>query len=98
MTDVIDIEEQAARDESRLATIAYWLERYRNDEASFVDEQFKRMLATLETPDARAVAQAWYDGKEMPKTSKKNRFAPIAAGIRKWAASHSEPRNSRRAR
>lgn len=82
---------RAARDESRLGMIAYWLVRYADAGYPGLEEKFRGMKKNLETEDARAIADAWFQKKKMSgRTS--NRFAPIADDIWKWAEAMNDPK------
>jgi len=81
-----------ARDESRLSMIAYWLERYRDsdfDTARDKKKKYQRLVANLETTDAKIVADAWFAGKPIPTP---NRFGKVASLIQTWASTASGKR------
>ena len=93
MTDMLvetSLEEdaKAARDESRLAMIAYWLAKYRTFKNGEFDAKFDAMLQVLETDEARHVAEAWRAKKSVEEG---NRFKPIEGRIKEWAKAVSNP-------
>lgn len=87
----LDTDAQAARDESRLAMIAYWLVKYRSfdskDQKAF-EAKFREMFDALESEEAKCVAQAWRDNAQVEQN---NRFAPIERRIKQWAQAVSTP-------
>src|SRR5258706_8494721 len=83
------LEGPLARDESRLAIAAYWLERYCRstvngapDQAA-LDATLQKIEPLFETKDALAVARNWYE--DLPTPGLPNVLSENAEVIRYWA-------------
>jgi hypothetical protein len=85
----LDADAQAARDEARLAMIAYWLAKYRGFKPGKpFEEKFREMFDVLETDEAKRVAEAWRSNASVEDS---NRFKPIERQIKAWAEAVSSP-------
>ena len=85
----LDADAQAARDEARLAMIAYWLAKYRTFKTGQpFEDKFRDMFNALETDEAKRVAEAW---RANGKVDENNRYKPIERQIKEWAEAVSSP-------